>query len=84
MGEGKTKLMAGAPPNNNQQWNNESRNLNGAAHTNRYREFHLVFHRHPDRGGVFGSISHDGQQNQSNKGFRDVIPICELFDRGNH
>lgn len=30
---------------------------NGAAHTNRYREFHLVFHRHPDRGGVFGSIS---------------------------
>lgn len=44
----------------------------------------LILHCHPYRCDMFSSVSNDGEKDQPNEGFGDVVSACSFIDRSNH
>jgi len=75
--------MAGDPANNEEQWDNESSDLNGASDADSNGQLHLVLHGHPNGGYMLSGVGDEGQQDQTDERLWNAVSLGSLFDRSN-
>lgn len=73
-------IVSHAPPDDDDQRQHQQRNLHTRSHRDSDRQVHFVLAGHRHGRGVLGRITHDRQQNQTDKGLGDAASFGDGVD----